>query len=89
MVSSLSSQEHLSLADNTLRSAAQMMVLLSKNTSPATRAANSSLVTELARPGVIGSIIRETLADRQALAEETPAECHSTSINACRKSTAN
>lgn len=67
MVSSLSSQDHLSL--DSLRSAAQTMVLLSKNDSPQTRAANSSLVAAMARPEVIGSIIREILAGGHAVAE--------------------
>lgn len=69
MVSSLSSQDHLSLADNSLRSAAQTMVLLSKNDSPRTRAANSSFVAAMAKPEVIGSIIRQILAGGHEVAE--------------------
>lgn len=69
MVSSLSSRDDLSLADNSLRSAAQAMSLLPKNTTPQTRMANSSLVAAMSRPEVIGSIIRQILAERQTLAE--------------------
>lgn len=69
MVSGLSSQEHLGLRDDSLRSVAQTMLLLSKNTTMETRAANSSLVAAMSRPEAIGSIIREVLADRRTLTE--------------------